>query len=147
MKCLPQSKVAQAKGIVLHDWHAEILAIRSFNRFLLDECYSLASAQKDVSDFIRLRTPDERSQAYLQPFTLKDDIVLHMYCSEAPCRCFFIDLDLEDILIIRQVEMPAWNLQWPLKMMLRHGTCLLRPRIQMPVSILRPTRLPTRAHS
>jgi tRNA-specific adenosine deaminase 1 len=86
MKCLPQSKVAQAQGIILHDWHAEILAIRSFNRFLLDECYSLASAQRDASDFIRLRSLDERTNVNSQPFTLKDDIALHMYCSEAPCR-------------------------------------------------------------
>jgi tRNA-specific adenosine deaminase 1 len=85
MKCLPRTKVAQAQGITIHDWHAEILAIRSFNRFLLDECHSLASSQNDASDFIHLRSPEERTEAHFQPFALNDDIILHMYCSEAPC--------------------------------------------------------------
>lgn len=99
MKCLPQSKIPIAQGIVLHDWHAEILAIRSFNRFLLDECYSLASAQRENSEYIRLRSPEERTEVYFQPYALKDGISLHMYCSEAPCRFFKINLDLKIILI------------------------------------------------
>jgi tRNA-specific adenosine deaminase 1 len=33
VKCLPQNKVAEACGLALHDSHAEILAIRGFNRF------------------------------------------------------------------------------------------------------------------
>ncbi|KAJ4321078.1 hypothetical protein N0V84_005547 [Fusarium piperis] len=41
MKCLPASKVAESNGVGIHDWHAEILAIRTFNRFLLDECKKL----------------------------------------------------------------------------------------------------------
>lgn len=32
VKCLPHDKVRQAKGVALHDSHAEILAIRGFNR-------------------------------------------------------------------------------------------------------------------
>lgn len=92
MKCLPHSKVSQAQGITLHDWHAETLAIRSFNRFLLDECYSLASDQKSTSEYIRLRNLDERTKANFQPFALKDDIALHMYCSEAPCQHYYIPI-------------------------------------------------------
>ncbi|KAK4548645.1 hypothetical protein LTR36_009556 [Oleoguttula mirabilis] len=42
MKCLPQAKLSAAKGNVLHDWHAEVLAIRAFNRWLVDECAELA---------------------------------------------------------------------------------------------------------
>lgn len=42
MKCLPQAKLQLAKGNVLHDWHAEVLAIRAFNRWLVDECADLA---------------------------------------------------------------------------------------------------------
>jgi tRNA-specific adenosine deaminase 1 len=85
MKCLPQAKVAQAHGIVLHDWHAEILALRSFNRFLLQECHTLAQSQKCSSEFVRVRTPEERTEDLFQPFALNEDLSLHMYCSEAPC--------------------------------------------------------------
>ncbi|KAG4442068.1 hypothetical protein IFR05_002462 [Cadophora sp. M221] len=85
MKCLPQNKIAQAQGVTLHDWHAEVLAIRSFNRFLLEECYALASSEKASSEYIRIRTQDERTETHFQPFAFKEGINLHMYCSEAPC--------------------------------------------------------------
>lgn len=42
MKCLPSSKLPLAQGNVLHDWHAEVLAIRAFKRWLVDECADLA---------------------------------------------------------------------------------------------------------
>jgi tRNA-specific adenosine deaminase 1 len=84
MKCLPQDKISRAQGVVLHDWHAEVLAIRSFNRFLLDECHALL-LQKKSSEYIRLRSEDERTGSHFQPFALNDGINLHMYCSEAPC--------------------------------------------------------------
>jgi hypothetical protein len=86
MKCLPNSKISQAQGVVLHDWHAEILTIRSFNRFLLEECHALALSQKSSSDFIRIRHQDERTESHFQPFALNDGVKLHMYCSEAPCK-------------------------------------------------------------
>lgn len=86
MKCLPQNKIAQAQGVTLHDWHAEILAIRSFNRFLLEECYALTISEKSSSDYIRVRTADERTETCFQPFALHEGINLHMYCSEAPCK-------------------------------------------------------------
>lgn len=87
MKCLPQNKIPYAQGIVLHDWHAEILAIRSFNRFLLEECHALVSSGNASSDYIRLRDPQERTESHYQPFALNDGINLYMYCSEAPCMC------------------------------------------------------------
>ncbi|KAI1275423.1 adenosine deaminase/editase [Xylaria sp. FL0933] len=98
MKCLPSSKLPQAQGNVLHDWHAEILAIRSFNCFVLDECRAVASGSKSSSEFIRRRNRAEISAAcksseayddggnwHGQPFTWREDVLLHMYCSEAPC--------------------------------------------------------------
>ncbi|KAI1423439.1 adenosine deaminase/editase [Xylaria sp. FL1777] len=98
MKCLPSSKLPQAQGNVLHDWHAEILAIRAFNCFVLDECRAVASGSKSSSDFIRRRTSaeinaicdsidnhDDRVDWHGQPFTWREDVILHMYCSEAPC--------------------------------------------------------------
>lgn len=85
MKCLPQSRISQANGIVVHDWHAEILAIRSFNRFLLQECHDLALSNQEQSEYIRKRSEKEITESLFQPFALQDGINLHMYCSEAPC--------------------------------------------------------------
>ncbi|KAI0432017.1 adenosine deaminase/editase [Xylaria sp. FL1042] len=98
MKCLPLSKLPQAQGNVLHDWHAEVLAIRAFNCFVLDECRALASGSKSSSEFIRRRSSTEIApipnsaethfdggEWHGQPFTWREDVLLHMYCSEAPC--------------------------------------------------------------
>tara|TARA_R110002033_G_C3727907_1_gene223657 strand:+ start:175 stop:456 length:282 start_codon:yes stop_codon:yes gene_type:complete len=85
MKCLPQNKIAQAQGVTLHDWHAEVLAIRSFNRFLLEECHALALSKNASSGYVRFRTQNERTQINFQPFALNEGINLYMYCSEAPC--------------------------------------------------------------
>ena len=82
----------------IHDWHAEILAIRAFNRFVLEECKRLALQGDNVpqSEFIcRRRTVDHDESEQQgttdvwkgQPFAWREDVSLHMYCSEAPCMC------------------------------------------------------------
>ncbi len=86
MKCLPVAKVPQAGGFILRDWHAEVLTIRAFNRFLLDECLELAACPGKSSSVLRQREACEISKTQgLQPFTIREDIRIYMYCSEAPC--------------------------------------------------------------
>ncbi|KXJ93763.1 adenosine deaminase/editase [Microdochium bolleyi] len=90
MKCLPSSKLRLAQGNVIHDWHAEVLAIRAFNRFILDECMKLALDPTTTSQILRRRAGDEIVAAdahawHAQPFSWREDVSLHMYCSEAPC--------------------------------------------------------------
>ncbi|KAH7304912.1 adenosine-deaminase domain-containing protein [Stachybotrys elegans] len=87
MKCLPSAKLAQSHGVALHDWHAEVLAIRTFNRFLLDECHCLASG-KDGSGILARRVVNvgaEFNEEHTWPFEIREGVKLHMYCSEAPC--------------------------------------------------------------
>ncbi len=92
MKCLPASKVPMANGIGLHDWHAEILAVRGFNHFVLQECRSMELHEVSSSEFLRRRGPDETATTdgdatwHAQPFAWRDGVTLHMYCSEAPCK-------------------------------------------------------------
>lgn len=73
--------------MAIHDWHAEVLAIRTLNRFLLDECQGIIDSSPGGSETILQRT-DERIEGYTRPFRVKDDVKLHMYCSEAPCELF-----------------------------------------------------------
>ncbi|KAI9812156.1 MAG: hypothetical protein M1827_004822 [Pycnora praestabilis] len=96
LKCLPQSKIHQAKGIVLHDWHAEVLAIRSFNKFLIQECHDLAVAGGRISNFVRRRDEQELSEKCFQPFTVREDTHIHMYCSEAPCGDASMELTMSE---------------------------------------------------
>ncbi|KAM5488808.1 putative tRNA(Ala)(adenine(37)) deaminase [Microsporum audouinii] len=46
-KCLSTSQIAQCNGLVLHDSHAEILALRAFNHWLLEECKSALTHYKE----------------------------------------------------------------------------------------------------
>lgn len=108
MKCLPHAKLPKAQGNVLHDWHAEVLAIRAFNRFVLDEARALSEGTLTSSPFLRRREEHElgpgpsdvetsqeetepgqavggRPPWHGQPFAWREDVKLHMYCSEAPC--------------------------------------------------------------
>ncbi|KAI0838179.1 adenosine deaminase/editase [Hypoxylon sp. FL0890] len=118
MKCLPVSKILEAQGNVLHDWHAEVLVIRAINRFVLDECKALALGGS--SRFLRRRTSDEiasgkdtsvegeggrQSKWNGQPFTWKEDVLLHMYCSEAPCG----DASME-LIMASQEDATPWEL-------------------------------------
>lgn len=97
MKCLPATQPTLiASGTVLHDWHAEILAIRAFNHFLLQECYVLASSPGYESPVLRRRGDDVLLKSSgQQPFTLHDGVRLMMYCSEAPCGDASMELVME----------------------------------------------------
>ena len=102
MRCLPSQKVPEAQGLILHDWHAEILAIRGFNHFLIQQCDHLAQSSDHQSPYIRRRKDEERSiLGGLQPFTIHESVRIHMYCSDAPCG----DASME--LIMDQQEDPT----------------------------------------
>ena len=109
MKCLPVQQVSQARGLVLHDWHAEILAIRGFNHFLIQECHDLAGSNSSASRYIRRH---ESSKASIsrgpQPFTIREDVEFHMYCSEAPCG----DASME-LIMASQADATPWVLPEP----------------------------------
>ncbi|UKZ74065.1 hypothetical protein TrVFT333_001720 [Trichoderma virens FT-333] len=109
MKCLPASKLGDAKGVAIHDWHAEVLAIRTFNRFLLDECQSLIDGNRNDPETILQRSDsldvDSESGLYARPFGVKHDVKLHMYCSEAPCG----DASME-LIMAAQEDASPWEL-------------------------------------
>ncbi|KAI5814759.1 hypothetical protein BZA77DRAFT_283292 [Pyronema omphalodes] len=79
MKCLPAAKVPLAQGCVLHDCHAEVLAIRAFNCFLLRLCRHLKENPTASSRYI-IRTPEKA-----QPYTINPKVKIYFYSSEAPC--------------------------------------------------------------
>ncbi|RGP68082.1 trna-specific adenosine deaminase 1 [Fusarium sporotrichioides] len=108
MKCLPVSKIAQSNGVGIHDWHAEILAIRTFNRFLLDECQSLLENEDKLSILQRKKQTSNSDGMYLQSFEIKDDVKLHMYCSEAPCGDASMELTMAS-----QEDASAWAAPTP----------------------------------
>lgn len=103
MKCLPASKVPSANGVVLHDWHAEVLAMRTLNHFVLQECKALAAGQS--STYIRRKAHDEPGT---QPFAWREDVTLHMYSSKVPCG----DASME-LAISAQDDASPWDAPLP----------------------------------
>jgi len=106
MKCLPQSKISLANGNVLHDWHAEVLALRGFNRFLIDECALLGKSGARAGTYVRCRERGESRDSEWPPFTVQDDVQIHMYCSEAPCG----DASME-LTMAAQEDPTPWKLE------------------------------------
>ncbi|PLB42004.1 tRNA-specific adenosine deaminase [Aspergillus candidus] len=108
-KCLAASQIPNCKGLVLHDWHAEVLVMRAFNYWLLSECRGLlvtdfpsAEEGEHSSRFIRFRQQDRKhasrstGSTSIQspdpipphpepPFELQPDVKVYMYCTCAPC--------------------------------------------------------------
>ncbi|KAL2350901.1 adenosine deaminase/editase [Cryomyces antarcticus] len=103
MKCLPASKIFSANGIVLHDSHAEVLAIRAFNRFLIDECSDLAARGFSHSNVAPDSQDDIAWQS--QSFAIQEDVQIHMYTSEAPCG----DCSME-LTMAAQTDATPWTL-------------------------------------
>ncbi|MCJ1457324.1 hypothetical protein MMC28_007692 [Mycoblastus sanguinarius] len=97
MKCLPANKsTLLASGTVLHDWHAEILAIRAFNLFLMQESRALIASTHNTSLILRRKEAHEISAILgLQPFTIQEGLKIFMYCSEAPCGDASMELVME----------------------------------------------------
>lgn len=119
MKCLPHSKVKSAKGCILHDSHAEVLAIRGFNRWLVGECAELAKkGLEGDGEWVRWKRRDRKEELGMSfkeglreavgldepPFELQDNVELHMYCSEAPCG----DASMELVMREQEDDRP-WN--------------------------------------
>ncbi|KIE00272.1 Adenosine deaminase/editase, partial [Metarhizium majus ARSEF 297] len=98
MKCLPASKLHEADGNAIHDWHAEVLAIRAFNRFLIDECKTLQ--QGKFASILQACGSHEP-----KPFRIRDGLKLHMYCSEAPCG----DASME-LIMAAQDDASPWDI-------------------------------------
>ncbi|KAK2767505.1 hypothetical protein FQN54_003662 [Arachnomyces sp. PD_36] len=103
-KCLSASQMPQSQGLILHDSHAEILALRAFNYWLIRECRSILAWEKERRDhdtpnpesgdcekyltspspFVKRRTPPSTTTVW-PPFELRKEVRVYMYCTCAPC--------------------------------------------------------------
>ncbi|CAN8100675.1 unnamed protein product [Discula destructiva] len=122
MKCLPTAKVSAANGNILHDWHAEVFCIRAFNHFLLTECKAELTGTRS-SSYVRQRISTDtklttRGHHHVQvpSFAWREDVTLHMYCSEAPCG----DASME-LTIAAQDDSAPWEAPLSRRMMERNG--------------------------
>ncbi|KOS18309.1 tRNA-specific adenosine deaminase 1 [Escovopsis weberi] len=114
MKCLPSAKLPESNGVAIHDWHAEALAIRTFNCFLLDECQSILEGKdsgvlsRNDDQGLGPGSPrpagEDGDGARPLPFRVRSRVRLHMYCSEAPCG----DASME-LIMAAQEDASPWE--------------------------------------
>ncbi|KAK9464620.1 adenosine deaminase/editase [Lipomyces arxii] len=84
VKVLPESRLKNMpQGKLLHDCHAEILALRGFNRFLINECIKMHDCPEYVSSII-MRNDSQRQQQQ-RPFRLAATWKIYLIVSEIPC--------------------------------------------------------------
>jgi tRNA-specific adenosine deaminase 1 len=84
VKALPDSLIEKSQGRLLHDCHAEILSLRAFNRFIVDECGGV-----EESDLLY------RCDGEYQ-FKLKEGIRFALYISEPPCGDSSLELLVDE---------------------------------------------------
>jgi len=83
-KCLPALFIPKCRGTVLHDSHAEVLALRAFNVFLLSEMNHVLQMKDYESRWVEYQGgPSLASQT--KPFILRPTVSIHMFSTEAPC--------------------------------------------------------------
>ncbi|KAK9235359.1 adenosine deaminase/editase [Lipomyces kononenkoae] len=83
VKAMPDSTVATAGGHVLHDCHAEVLAIRAFNRYLINECEKLDDNERYFSLCVE-RNVCTRPLNFKR-FRLRQNCEIYLLATEVPC--------------------------------------------------------------
>lgn len=89
-KSLPVSALPKCKGLILHDCHAEILALRGFNYWLLSEMRRMLESDSYSSawlEFTALRSEEHYSSqtSHLFLFCLRKGVEVSLFSTEAPC--------------------------------------------------------------
>ncbi|EXJ95918.1 hypothetical protein A1O1_01043 [Capronia coronata CBS 617.96] len=90
-KCLAASALPSCRGSVLHDCHAEILALRGFNYWLLAELQKLLEKPEHESSILESAKADGTAPRQMSistpqaPYRLKSTISIYFFTTEAPC--------------------------------------------------------------
>ena len=99
-KCLPATALEGGRGKFLHDCHAEVLALRGFSRWLLQEVRRILDLgfREGESDVLQLTTANcvntdmSGEREMRKPWRLKDDVKVHLVSTAAPCGAASLEL-------------------------------------------------------
>jgi tRNA-specific adenosine deaminase 1 len=97
--------------MVLHDSHAEVLALRALNRFFLSEVHAVLQKRdvKYVSPFVSFRTVEvyqsQENSCSHQPFEIRRNVSIWMFSTEAPCG----DASMEVLMAEKEGNAEPWD--------------------------------------
>ncbi|KAK6351062.1 hypothetical protein TWF718_004235 [Orbilia javanica] len=120
-KCIPSTTLPKATGLILHDCHSEILALRGLNHFLLQDAHHILADPDYTSQYLTYTTigsgsnhnrGDNTSNTIgcngddpdTPPFTLAPSTSIHLFSTEPPCG----DASMEFIISAQQDPTP-WS--------------------------------------
>ncbi|EXJ73077.1 uncharacterized protein A1O5_04226 [Cladophialophora psammophila CBS 110553] len=84
-KCLSATALPRCQGLVVHDSHAEILALRGFNHWILSELEIILQDPAHQSPYLEFSLQDDAGMIQGCPFRLKDNVIIHFFTTVAPC--------------------------------------------------------------
>lgn len=89
-KSIPVSALSKCKGLILHDCHAEILALRGFNYWLLAEIRRMLDSESYESIWLEFTSPGDGAHSSSHkwspfPFRLREGVQVSLFSTEAPC--------------------------------------------------------------
>ncbi|KAK9461009.1 adenosine deaminase/editase [Lipomyces oligophaga] len=100
VKVMPNDKIKNCGGKILHDCHAETLALRGFNRYLLNESKRLED------DNVYVSTSVERHNGVGEPkYRIRSTLQLYLLVTEIPCG----DASMENL---GAGKLPNWEFDY-----------------------------------
>jgi len=107
-KSLPVSALPRCDGLILHDCHAEILALRGLNYWLLTETGRLLQDKVYRSEWLETNPSKTTESTPSPPFRFRQGVEISLFSTEAPCG----DASME--LVIAAAETAGQDISpWP----------------------------------
>lgn len=105
------------KGLTLHDSHAEILALRLFNYYLIQEILGFENTENADERLVTSILKKDNDQTSNYQYAIREDVKLGLYISELPCGDCSLEQTQEKIKQNEGEAIDEW--QSPVKMLKR----------------------------
>ncbi|KAK6502966.1 hypothetical protein TWF481_008002 [Arthrobotrys musiformis] len=103
-KCIPTTTLPKSTGLILHDSHSEILALRALNHFLLQDARRILTDPEYTSPYLIYNNNNTNNP----PFTINQSLKIHLFSTEPPCG----DASMEFIISAQEDPTP-WSPPFP----------------------------------
>lgn len=85
VKAMPDERLGESGGKVLHDGHAEVICLRGLTRYFLEECVKIKDSKSNECGYVSKHLETESMSATGYLYRAAPGLKIYMYVSEAPC--------------------------------------------------------------